>query len=198
MPMVWILSHTPLKAASHGRGLVRQSTADHPTTGHGGEAAASLLRPSGCSSSSPRDRASLCIVFGRIGWRPAPHIFTQQEIGDLLAAARRLEPTRRFATYEVLLGVLEYRACRPVRHRSSAVPRRAAASQTTEPSLEIKGRDNFHLTAKDDGHLAGSGGRHRRVRRAPRQAGASAPSSRSARASGLRHWRGFHVAIRGS
>jgi integrase len=45
-------------------------------------------------------------VFGRIGWRPAPHIFTEQEIGDLLAAARRLEPDLRGATYEALFGLL--------------------------------------------------------------------------------------------
>lgn len=45
-------------------------------------------------------------VFGRIGWRPAPHIFTEQEIIDLLAAARRLEPDLRGATYEALFGVL--------------------------------------------------------------------------------------------
>ncbi|MEJ2481154.1 MAG: hypothetical protein P8Y78_13530 [Acidihalobacter sp.] len=45
-------------------------------------------------------------LFGRIGWRPAPHIFTEQEIGDLLAAARRLEPDLRGATYEALFGVL--------------------------------------------------------------------------------------------
>ncbi len=45
-------------------------------------------------------------VFGPIGWRPAPHIFTEQEIGDLLAAARRLEPDLRGATYEALFGLL--------------------------------------------------------------------------------------------
>jgi site-specific recombinase XerD len=45
-------------------------------------------------------------VFGPIGWRPAPHIFAEQEIGDLLAAARRLKPDLRGATYEALFGAL--------------------------------------------------------------------------------------------
>ena len=45
-------------------------------------------------------------VFGGIGGRPAPHIFTEQEIIDLLAAARRLEPDLRGATYEALFGLL--------------------------------------------------------------------------------------------
>lgn len=45
-------------------------------------------------------------VFGRIGWRLAPHIFTEQEIIDLLTAARRLEPDLRGATYQALFGVL--------------------------------------------------------------------------------------------
>jgi len=30
-------------------------------------------------------------VFGPIGWRPAPHIFTEQEIGDLLAGGSSLK-----------------------------------------------------------------------------------------------------------
>lgn len=45
-------------------------------------------------------------VFGPIGWRPAPHIFTEQEVLELLAAARRLEPDLRGATYEALFGLL--------------------------------------------------------------------------------------------
>lgn len=45
-------------------------------------------------------------VFGSMGGRPAPHIFTEQEIIDLLAAARRLGPDLRGATYEALFGLL--------------------------------------------------------------------------------------------
>jgi len=45
-------------------------------------------------------------LFGGMDGRPTPHIFTEQEIIDLLAAARRLEPDLRGATYEALLGLL--------------------------------------------------------------------------------------------
>lgn len=46
-------------------------------------------------------------IFGRIGQRLAPHIYSDQEIVDLLAAARRLGPTRlRGATYETLFGLI--------------------------------------------------------------------------------------------
>jgi len=45
-------------------------------------------------------------VFGRVGQRLAPHIYSEQEIVDLLAAARRLSPALRGATYETLFGLL--------------------------------------------------------------------------------------------
>lgn len=45
-------------------------------------------------------------VFGRVGERLTPHIYSEQEIVDLLAAARRLEPDLRGATYEALFGLL--------------------------------------------------------------------------------------------
>lgn len=47
-------------------------------------------------------------LFGRIGQRLAPHIYSEQEIIDLLAAARRLGPTTglRGATYEALFGLI--------------------------------------------------------------------------------------------
>jgi len=45
-------------------------------------------------------------VFGGTGGRPAPHIFTERELIDLLAAAQRLEPDLRGATYETLFGLL--------------------------------------------------------------------------------------------
>jgi integrase len=48
------------------------------------------------------------IIFGRIGQRLAPHIYSDQEIVDLLAAARRLGPASglRGATYEALFGLI--------------------------------------------------------------------------------------------
>lgn len=45
-------------------------------------------------------------VFGRVGERLTPHIFSKQEIVDLLSAARRLEPDLRGATYAALFGLL--------------------------------------------------------------------------------------------
>jgi integrase len=45
-------------------------------------------------------------IFGRIGERLTPHIYSEQEIVDLLAAARRLVPSLRGATYETLFGLL--------------------------------------------------------------------------------------------
>jgi integrase len=47
-------------------------------------------------------------IFGRSGQRLAPHIYSDQEIVDLLAAARRLGPVRglRGATYEALFGLI--------------------------------------------------------------------------------------------
>jgi integrase len=47
-------------------------------------------------------------TFGRIGQRLAPHIYSDQEIIDLLAAARRLDPlpSLRGATYGALFGLI--------------------------------------------------------------------------------------------
>jgi integrase len=47
-------------------------------------------------------------IFGRSHQRLAPHIYTDQEITDLLAAARRLPPsgTLRPATYETIFGLI--------------------------------------------------------------------------------------------
>lgn len=45
-------------------------------------------------------------VFGPVGARLAPHIYTEQELADLLSAARRLSPALRGATYETLFGLL--------------------------------------------------------------------------------------------
>ena len=45
-------------------------------------------------------------IFGSVAQRLAPHIYTEQEISDLLAAAHRLQPPLRGATYETLFGLL--------------------------------------------------------------------------------------------
>lgn len=56
----------------------------------------------------PRTEVPDDTIFGRIGQRLAPHIYSDQEIVDLLAAARRLGPTPglRGATYEALFGLI--------------------------------------------------------------------------------------------
>ena len=45
-------------------------------------------------------------IFGRVGERLTPHIYSEQELVDLLAAARDLCPDLRGATYEALFGLL--------------------------------------------------------------------------------------------
>jgi integrase len=45
-------------------------------------------------------------VFGSVDRRLTPHIYTEQEIADLLVAAGRLQPPLRGATYETLFGLL--------------------------------------------------------------------------------------------
>lgn len=45
-------------------------------------------------------------IFGRVGARLTPHIYTDQEVVDLLAAAGRLNPGLRGITYEALFGLL--------------------------------------------------------------------------------------------
>ncbi|NEX23693.1 tyrosine-type recombinase/integrase [Thiorhodococcus mannitoliphagus] len=45
-------------------------------------------------------------IFGSVGERLTPHIYREQEIIALLAAARQLQPPRRGATYETLFGLL--------------------------------------------------------------------------------------------
>lgn len=55
----------------------------------------------------PRTEVPNDAVFGRIGGRTAPHILSEQEISDLLAAARQIGPCDlRGATYEALFGLL--------------------------------------------------------------------------------------------
>ena len=55
----------------------------------------------------PRTEVPDDAVFGGIGGRTAPHIYSEQEIADLLAAARHIGPCRlRGATYEALFGLL--------------------------------------------------------------------------------------------
>lgn len=56
----------------------------------------------------PRTEVPDDAIFGRLPERQAPHIYSEREIIDLLAAARRLGPTPglRGAVYETLFGLL--------------------------------------------------------------------------------------------
>lgn len=45
-------------------------------------------------------------IFGSVSQRLTPHIYTDQEIADLLAVAHQLHPPLRGATYETLFGLL--------------------------------------------------------------------------------------------
>ncbi len=54
----------------------------------------------------PRTEVPDDTLFGRVDQRLTPHIYTEQEVVDLLAAARRLAPDLRGATYEALFGLL--------------------------------------------------------------------------------------------
>jgi len=57
----------------------------------------------------PRTEVPDDSIFGRVGQRLAPHIYSEQEIIDLLAAAHNLDsfiPGLRGATYETLFGLL--------------------------------------------------------------------------------------------
>jgi len=56
----------------------------------------------------PRTEVPDDSIFGRIGQRLAPHIYSEQEIIDLLAAARHLGPSPglRGVTYETLFGLI--------------------------------------------------------------------------------------------
>lgn len=54
----------------------------------------------------PRTEIPDDAIFGRIGERSTPHIYHEQEIVDLLAAARQLSPPLRGATYEALFGLI--------------------------------------------------------------------------------------------
>lgn len=54
----------------------------------------------------PRTEVPDDTVFGPVGERTAPHIYSEQEIGELLRAAGQLAPRLRGATYATFFGLL--------------------------------------------------------------------------------------------
>lgn len=67
-----------------------------------------LLRPftGWLQQFEPRTEVPDEAIFGRVGERLTPHIYSEQELIDLLAAARQLRSDLRGATYEALFGLL--------------------------------------------------------------------------------------------
>jgi integrase len=67
-----------------------------------------LLRPFAryLQQFDPRTEVPDDTVFGRLNPYLAPHIYREQEVVDLLAAARCLAPDLRGATYETMFGLL--------------------------------------------------------------------------------------------
>ncbi|BAB54692.1 tyrosine-type recombinase/integrase [Mesorhizobium japonicum] len=59
-----------------------------------------------CSRVDGKSEVPRVDVFGRPKGRPTPHIYTELEISELLAAARELPGTLPSATYETLFGLL--------------------------------------------------------------------------------------------
>ena len=54
----------------------------------------------------PRTEVPDDLVFGSVGERLAPHIYTEAEIGDLLGAAGKLRPKLRGAVHRTLFGLM--------------------------------------------------------------------------------------------
>ena len=68
-------------------------------------------------------------IFGRLPERQAPHIYSEQEIVDLLAAARRLGPAPglRGVVFETLFGLIA--STRPAHRRGAVAEQRRRRSQ---------------------------------------------------------------------
>ncbi len=118
----------------------------------------------------PRTEVPDDTTFGRVGQRLAPHIYSEQEIVDLLAAARRLQPDLRGATYEALFGLLASTGLRvseavhlmdadvdlksamlTVRQTKFAKFRQVPLHPSTVEALgRYGGLRNLHVTVKDE------------------------------------------------
>jgi integrase len=87
-------------------------------------------------------------IFGRIGQRLAPHIYSDQEIVDLLAAARRLGPARglRGATdVDLKLGRLTIRRTKFAKSRQVPVH-----PSTTDALKRYRALRNHHVEITDE------------------------------------------------
>ncbi len=143
-----------------------------------------LLRPFAryLQQFDPRTEVPDNTPFGRVGQRLAPHIYSEQEIVDLLAAARRLGPVLRGATYEALFGLLAATGLRvseavhltdadvelksgllTVRQTKFAKSRQVPLHPSAVEALRrYGGLRNLHVTVTDETpFFVGTRGRHR-------------------------------------
>jgi len=143
-----------------------------------------LLRPFAryLQQFDPRTEVPDNTPFGRVGQRLAPHIYSEQEIVDLLAAARRLGPDLRGATYETLFGLLASTGLRvseavhlmdadvelksgllTVRQTKFAKSRQVPLHPSAVEALRrYGGLRNLHVTVTDETpFFVGTRGRHR-------------------------------------
>ena len=89
-----------------------------------------------CARVEPGTHVPVCGLFGRVHRRLTPHIYTDAEIADLLAAARRLPPpgTLRPATYETLFGLIAATGLR----LSEALHLRCCDVDTADGTLTVR------------------------------------------------------------
>jgi integrase len=132
----------------------------------------------------PRTEVPDDSIFGRIGQRLAPHIYSEQEIIDLLAAAHNLGstiPGLRGATYETLFGVIASTGLRvseavhlldtevdlksgmlTIRQTKFAKSRQVPMhSSTVEALRQYRSQRNLHIEVSDETpFFVGTRGRH--------------------------------------
>ena len=132
----------------------------------------------------PRTEVPDDSIFGRIGQRLAPHIYSEQEIIDLLAAAHNLGstiPGLRGATYETLFGLIASTGLRvseavhlldtevdlksgmlTIRQTKFAKSRQVPMhSSTVEALRQYRSQRNLHIEVSDETpFFVGTRGRH--------------------------------------
>src|SRR5450631_1640356 len=132
----------------------------------------------------PRTEVPDNSIFGRIGQRLAPHIYSEQEIIDLLAAAHNLGstiPGLRGATYETLFGLIASTGLRvseavhlldtevdlksgmlTIRQTKFAKSRQVPMhSSTVEALRQYRSQRNLHIEVSDETpFFVGTRGRH--------------------------------------
>jgi len=138
----------------------------------------------------PRTEVPDDTVFGPVGERVAPHIFSEQEIAELVRAAGRLRPELRGSTYATLFALIAstgLRVSEAVHLHNADVDLRAGVltvrrtkfaksrhvplhSSAIEPLRQYRGlRDRWVTPAEDSPFFVGSRGRRRGEQLSTRQ-----------------------------